>query len=195
MTTISDKAFALIVEYEGCPARPYWPGGASGITIGIGYDLGYRTLLEYVRDWGERLPATAKERLAHVIGKRGDAAQTVLSDVRDINIPKEAAAAVLRANTIPWAISETRRVFPGVERLPQDAAGALVSLVFNRGGSMSGASRQEMRAIQKAVLTGDLREIAAQLRAMKRLWVGRNLDGLLKRRDAEARLVESCIVS
>lgn len=192
---ISEKAFALIVEHEGCPARPYWPGGESGITIGIGYDLGYRTLMEFVRDWGDKLSASSKERLSHVIGKRGDSARIALADVRDIHIAKDAAAAVLRANTIPWAISETRRVFPGVERLPQDAAGALVSLVFNRGGSMSGESRREMRAIQKAVLTLDLREIAAQLRAMKRLWVGRNLDGLLRRREDEARLVESCIVS
>ena len=51
-----------------------------------------------------------------------------------------------------------------------------------------------MRAIRDAVARQDLREIANQLRSMKRLWVGKNLDGLLRRRDAEAELVESCIV-
>ena len=40
---------------------------------------------------------------------------------------------------------------------------------------------------------GDLQEIADQIRAMKRLWVGKGVDGLLKRRDAEADLVESSI--
>jgi GH24 family phage-related lysozyme (muramidase) len=45
-----------------------------------------------------------------------------------------------------------------------------------------------------AVAVQALKKIATQLRLMKRLWVGKNLGGLLKRRDAEADLVESCIV-
>ena len=53
--------------------------------------------------------------------------------------------------------------------------------------------RREMRAIRDAVARGDLKEIAAQLRSMKRLWEGKGMGGLLKRRDAEADLVESCI--
>jgi GH24 family phage-related lysozyme (muramidase) len=50
-----------------------------------------------------------------------------------------------------------------------------------------------MRAVRDAVAAGDLQEIANQIRAMKRLWEGKGLDGLLKRRDAEADLVESAI--
>jgi GH24 family phage-related lysozyme (muramidase) len=50
-----------------------------------------------------------------------------------------------------------------------------------------------MRAIREAVPRQDLREIAAQLRSMKRLWVGMGLQGLIDRREAEAVLVESCI--
>ena len=53
--------------------------------------------------------------------------------------------------------------------------------------------RREMRAIRDAVAAKDLKEIADQLRSMTRLWEGKNLAGLLKRRDAEADLVESCI--
>jgi len=192
---ISPKAFKLIVDHEGINQPGKWPGGQSGITIGYGYDLGYRTLMEFTRDWTGKLSGTTMQRLASVIGKRGDNARIASLSLADIRIPQAASADVLRANTIPWAIAETRRVFPGVERLPEDVAGALVSLVFNRGGGMQGDTRREMRAIQRAVLTGDLREIAAQLRAMKRLWVGKGLDGLLRRRDDEARLVESCIVS
>ena len=41
----------------------------------------------------------------------------------------------------------------------------------------------------------DLQEIADQLRSMKRLWEGKGMGGLLKRRDAEADLVESCLSS
>jgi GH24 family phage-related lysozyme (muramidase) len=51
----------------------------------------------------------------------------------------------------------------------------------------------EMRTIRDAVKVGDLVTIVKQLRYMKRLWIGKGLDGLLRRRDAEAALVESCI--
>ena len=34
--------------------------------------------------------------------------------------------------------------------------------------------------------------IAKELRKMKRIWQGKGLDGLLTRREAEAKLVESC---
>jgi hypothetical protein len=104
-----------------------------------------------------------------------------------------AASAVFFALTVPRYYRDTAAAFPGLERLPADAQGALVSLVFNRGGKMKGASRSEMRAIRELVPLGDLRGIAAQLRAMKRLWVGKGLDGLVKRREVEAKLVESAI--
>jgi GH24 family phage-related lysozyme (muramidase) len=60
---------------------------------------------------------------------------------------------------------------------------------------MNGDSRREMRAVRDAVANGDLQEIANQLRSMKRIWEGKGLDGLLRRRDAEADLVESAIES
>jgi GH24 family phage-related lysozyme (muramidase) len=192
---ISPKAFDLIVKFEGLDRPGVWPGGQSGVTIGYGYDLGYRTSQEFLRDWGDKLPRQVVTRLSNVIGKRGQDAREASLSLKDIGIPQAAAAEVLKANSIPWAISETKRVFPGVELLPQDAAGALVSIVFNRGGSTSGDSRREMRAIQKAVLSKDLNEIVKQILSMKRLWEGRGLDGLLRRREAEAALVKSCIVS
>ena len=35
--------------YDIQGARPTWPGGESGVTIGIGYDLGYQTSFD--NDW------------------------------------------------------------------------------------------------------------------------------------------------
>jgi hypothetical protein len=54
-----------------------------------------------------------------------------------------------------------------------------------------------MNNIKKAI-TGEIKTlnlyhyIAGQIVAMKRLWVGKGLDGLLTRRDEEARIVKSC---
>ena len=46
-----------------------------------------------------------------------------------------------------------------------------------------------MPNIKRHVIDQDLDAIAAELKSMRRLWVGKGLDGLLKRRDREAALV------
>jgi GH24 family phage-related lysozyme (muramidase) len=91
------------------------------------------------------------------------------------------------------------KAFPGVEHFPGKVQGALMSLVFNRGTSVKGERRTEMKTIQDLVKPGrpdaqTLRQIAGALREMKRLWVNKGLDGLIARREAEARLVESAII-
>ena len=46
-----------------------------------------------------------------------------------------------------------------------------------------------MKAIEPLVANADLDGIAQQILSMKRLWEGRGLDGLLRRREREASLV------
>jgi GH24 family phage-related lysozyme (muramidase) len=48
-----------------------------------------------------------------------------------------------------------------------------------------------MAAIKPLVPKKDYNGIASQIRSMKRLWIGQGLDGLLKRRDEEAKMVQS----
>ena len=193
----SEKAFALIVAAEGLDQPGKWPGGDSGITIGIGYDLGYVTVDQFESDWGPLLTEATREKLKSAIGLRGTKAKNKAPDFKSIRIKPEHAEAVFRERSIPLYTFRTEQAFPGVELLPLDAHGALVSLVFNRGTSMVDKAgedrRREMRAIRDAVPRQDLREIALQLRSMKRLWEGKGLDGLIKRREDEALLVESCI--
>src|SRR5215471_16818785 len=58
-TPISGRAFDLIVmlevtnqaTYERSYSRPTWPRGASGVTIGIGYDVGYVSKNLLWDDW------------------------------------------------------------------------------------------------------------------------------------------------
>jgi GH24 family phage-related lysozyme (muramidase) len=49
-----------------------------------------------------------------------------------------------------------------------------------------------MLNIRNLVPDKNYKKIAQEIRNMKRLWVGKGLDGLLKRRDEEANLVDSC---
>jgi GH24 family phage-related lysozyme (muramidase) len=107
-----------------------------------------------------------------------------------LEIPLEAAKVVFLSFNLPRHGLETRRAYPGVEDLPADAQSGLLSLVFNRGTRMDTDRRREMKAIQSLVVDRDLAGIAAQIRAMKRLWDPQKLGGLIKRREREAQLVE-----
>lgn len=205
---ISQKAFDLIVRfetggreyYEKFLKRPSWPGGASGVTIGFGYDLGYEKTLD--RDWGPFLNPDQLNRLARCFGKTGSVARQAISGVRDIEIPWDEAAAVFNENTLPQEIRKTLTTFPNAsERLPADAFGALVSLVFNRGTDLSGDRRREMKAIKIILADNSIpndalgRKIAAQFRSMKRLWpdVKSSDNDLNDRREAEAQLIEQSV--
>jgi len=192
MEPLTEKAKQLIFDFEGIDQPSDWPGGASGITIGIGYDLGYESAGDFENDWQAILGADFAT-LSQVVGLKGADAQAKASGLKTIKIKSADAEQVFLERSVPKYQALTQQAFPGVDALPADAQGALFSLVYNRGTSMNGDSRKEMRAIRDAVPNGDLQEIANQLRAMKRLWVNKGLDGLLKRRDAEADLVESCI--
>ncbi len=201
---LSQKAFDLIIKHEvggGAPyynkalKRPCWPGGASGVTIGVGYDLGYNDLAQFTKDWKGVIPDGDFDRLAKTLGKKSDTAKAAVAAVKDIEISWESALAVFIKSTLPRFIKLTISAFPGSEKLKADAFGSLVSLVFNRGGSTSGGSRAEMLNIKNAIVQGKsdiYGYIADEIQGMKRLWVGKGLDGLLRRRDEEAALVKSC---
>lgn len=206
---ISQDAFDLIVSFESGGReyydkflkRPSWPGGRSGVTIGFGYDLGYEQNLD--RDWGKFLLEDEIQRLARTYGKTGQRARQALSGVTDISIPWVHAEEVFNECTLPQEIRNTLAAFPGsADKLPADAFGALVSLIFNRGTDIQGARRIEMAQIRLIIESaetpatqGTLSRIAKQIRSMKRLWHDNpESDGdLVDRREAEAQLVEESL--
>lgn len=171
---------------------PIWPGAASGVTIGVGYDLGYNSADTIRADWSAQVDEPTLARLCTVAGKTGQAAKAARASVKDIVIPWAAALVVYEAVTIPKFITQTRNAFPGYDNLDPNCQGALVSLVFNRGGSMNGDRRIEMRAIRDLVPQKDYPGIADQLRKMKRIWKGTDIEkGMNRRRDAEAELART----
>lgn len=204
---LSDNALDLILRFEsdddsvapenGYNKHPEWPEGESGITIGIGYDLGYTVKHKFLMDW-KSLGDSEIAGLYGCIGVTGEDAHDLLHGVKDIVIPFETALGVFKAITVPEEIAKTKSAFPKSEQLPPDAFGALVSLVYNRGTKMTGDRRREMRNIREVVMgfapqSSCLRVVADNLMAMKQLWP--DSDGLQRRREAEAKLVEGCITA
>jgi hypothetical protein len=76
---------------------PNWPGGDTGVVIGIGYDLGSRTRYELLRDWRGLLPRRVLAHLARACGKRGLQAARLIRFYRNIEVPYDAAVTVWRA--------------------------------------------------------------------------------------------------
>jgi hypothetical protein len=195
--TLSRKGFDKLVNHEiSSPAyyrlrlqKPIWPGGASGITIGVGYDLGYHRDYQIRRDWQPYVNDEELQELIKLAGKKGQDAKRLKNRVRHIRIPYEAAAQVFSESTLPRFAKDTRKTYKGIEKLLPDAQAGILSLVYNRGTRLSGSKRKEMKAIQALVKKQDYDEISEQIIAMKRLWKNTNLKGLLKRRDDEAKLV------
>ena len=103
----------------------------------------------------------------------------------------ELAWEVFHVVTVPKFYNVTKNAFPGFEEWPADVQGGLVSLVFNRGTSMEGDRRREMRVIRDLVPQKNVKGIADQIWQMKVIWVGTSIEqGIARRRDAEADLIE-----
>lgn len=195
---VPQPAIDLILKFEGLDQPGQWPGESSGITLGHGYDLGYTDYATFRRDWTGHLTLEQIACLKPAIGRTGLTAKAMSPKFADIRVTREAAAAVFATATLPKYTRQTAQAFPGIEHFPALVFGALVSLVFNRGTSMIGERRAEMVAIRDIIrnvgpTTDGVRMIASQIRSMKRLWVGKHVDGLLRRRDAEAAMVVSTL--
>lgn len=192
----SQNAVDMIVNFEvggraSYNPHPCWPGGASGVTIGIGYDLGYAD--DIVSAWGPLLQSPAAQRLSSAAGITGDAARELATILSDITVPWDAAVQVFQERSIPKAEAETLSIFPNAVELPADCFGALVSLVYNRGTSLAGPRRVEMANIASMIDARQWAGVAEQIRAMRRLWP--DVRGLRIRREAEAALYEHGLVS
>lgn len=196
---ISQRTLDLIIECEVTSRKQYekkyhcpeWPGGGSGVTIGIGYDLAFSNATKLHTDFDGLIPAKMISVLERCLGVRGQAAAELLSSVRNlVSVPWDAAVEVFMNRDIPDWTKRVCDAIPGASKLSPDCLGVLVSLAYNRGASFNnqGDRYREMRQIKAHIVSGNLYAVADDLRSMKRLWP--DLRGLQVRREAEAKLWE-----
>ncbi|MEQ1608697.1 MAG: trypsin-like peptidase domain-containing protein [Hyphomonadaceae bacterium] len=181
--------------YKAKLQAPCWPGGESGLTIGVGYDLRHASAAEFREHWSALLPAVVIDRLLPYCGKaEPDLAKRKLAvaALKDIAISLEAATTVFTAVMLPMHTLKTEKCFPNTGDLHDIGMGALVSLVFNRGpGLGSDDSRKEMRNIAAHMKAKAFDKVAGEIRDMKRIWQDKaGVAGLLDRRDKEAAAFE-----
>ena len=175
-------------EYRRRYSHPIWPTPKSGITIGIGYDLKFVNSDKIHADWSEALSAAAIDRLAEVAGTAGSDER--LSRVKDIEVPLLGAVQTFLKRMLPQHIGTTRGAYATLDSLPPNRRTALISLVFNRGGSLdpSDDRRLEMRVIRTLLDSGKLDLVAEQFELMTRHWNPVTEQGIIDRRRREARL-------
>lgn len=201
----SPKTLKLLLDHEVGGGKAYydkylskftWPGGASGPTIAIGIDVAYYTA-DQLKTMFSFLSESSVRSIQKGVGKTGERGKEYAKILKNegITVSWEKAVEIFEQITWPKFAALAESTFPGLRDLHPDAYGAIVSLVFNRGSQLTGDRRIEMRAIKDLVPKKDYKGIAAQFRKMKRLWEGKGLDGLLRRREEEARLIESCATS
>jgi GH24 family phage-related lysozyme (muramidase) len=201
-TKISTRANELIIAFEITNRKTYevqytspvWPYVHSGLTIGIGYDLGNVNPSEFQDDWGEYLKTSDISALSKACGVRGTAAGALVKSFASVEIDWDKAYAQYLSETLPRHIGATETALSNTKTLTGDSLGALVSIVYNRGASFasSGSNYREMRAVKLFMQQQQFDRIPCQIRSMMRLWIADpKARGVLMRREAEASLFEA----
>src|SRR3546814_9187622 len=93
--------------YERHVTMPHFPGEASGVTIGVGYDLRFQEAADFEADWAGILTPAQLASLRPHLGKKGSRA--ACDTLTDLRIPFSAAWQVFVKRALPRAIGDTGR--------------------------------------------------------------------------------------
>jgi hypothetical protein len=175
---ISDDAIKLIVafevtgkeRYERLYCQPVWPRGKSGVTIGIGYDVGYTTKAWFHEDWSGILTEEELSIMDKACGVHGEPASELIFGLSSIHVDWDAAYKQFTTTSLPRFTAETLAVLPNADKLPADCLGVLVSLVYNRGASFKfiGDKYVEMRSIKLDMVNENYNLIPGEFRGRTR---------------------------
>lgn len=163
---------------RGVSNRLHWPGGASGVTLGPGYDMKERTSIAITRDMRAiGVPEQVAAQISEAAGLSRNAAKSFAEDYRSlVNLTPQQETQLLK-QVVPRYEAIIRRLLR-IDLL-QHEFDALVSFAYNPGGRLSSVARllneghvaEAMKTIKLAVTSGGI--------VMK---------GLVNRRDHEVAL-------
>ncbi|WP_230679723.1 pesticin C-terminus-like muramidase, partial [Pseudomonas fluorescens] len=197
---VSKKLFEFLLAIEAYREHPYALSDAnSGVTIGYGYDLGQQTAARVDAELKDLYTPEEIERLKGALGKKGQDARDYVHNVSSISISKDNAlklAVIMKKRYAQQVVD----VYPKAINLHPDCQGVLLSLVVNRGNSLSGSTpakalkRLEMKQIKEDFDNDKPELIPSRLRSMKRLWENDpTTAGVATRREKEAVFFEEAL--
>ena len=160
----------------------------SGVTIGIGYDCGQYSAIKIRTDWQSVLPLNMVNALTDTAGLKRQAAANKLSALNFVDVPIGVALQVFYNTTIFEFAKKAAKIYPGLFKLNPVEQSVIVGLVYNRGDSLDGDRRKEMKQLVKAISDDDDAEIGDLIEQMQRLWP--DTEGLRRRRRVEAALIK-----
>lgn len=164
---------------------PYWPGGAVGVHLDPGIDLGSVSPGTVTAAYREHLDPAAWEAVGKALGKRGQEAQDCLRNdptLRQINIDRETAAGLFAyvADPIWRALA---RHFPSLGRqdAPAQIQTAMLELAIDYG-----PTAHAIESLRQPLADRDWSSLADAVGAMDK---HHRLERIPRRRKEEAALI------
>ena len=133
------------------PVVPDPVNTSSGVTIGIGYDCGQYTANKIKLDWQSILPLNMVNALVRVAGLQKQQAVNSLPLVSAVDVPIEAALQVFYNTTIFDSARKASKIYPDLFKLHPVEQSVITGLVYNRGDSLVGDRRTEMKQLIVAI--------------------------------------------
>ncbi|GGW93507.1 pesticin C-terminus-like muramidase [Alteromonas halophila] len=176
---------AWIHAREGHAGKPYWPGGASGVTLDPGFDLGQQEPQALDEHYQHVLTPQQLSACHRCIGLKGKEAKSYLSsatDLADIRLSTKAALDVFPAVVAPYWAAIVQR-FPALANTntPGAVQTALLSLAFNRG-----PYNRDLASLSDPINASDWQTVADNISAMQQ---NHSLAGIRKRRRMEGEII------
>jgi GH24 family phage-related lysozyme (muramidase) len=199
-TDISD-ASSVLTGFRGNPAwvhareghngKPYWPGGASGVTFDPGMDLGHAKVSLIEELYKPLLTSEQMEAVQKVLGIKGDDAKKALAEspvVKGIRISRSQADGVFPYAAKPYWDGIVKN-FPTLAN--DDTLGsvqtAMLSLSYNRGANNKG-----LRVLREPIEEKNWSKVADLIGSMQQ---DHRLKGIRKRRRMEADYIRKELAS
>jgi GH24 family phage-related lysozyme (muramidase) len=174
-------------EREGHRGTAYWPGGASGVTLDPGVDLGHVDSALIDRLYGPLLSADQCLAAKKCLGLKGDTAKAALSAdpiLETIRIKREdaerlmpfAAESYWKKIAARFPLVSTPGTLPSVQTV-------FLSLAYNRG-----AGNSDLDQLKSSLDRAEWAEVADRVGAMQQ---DHELEGIRVRRRDEANLIRA----
>ena len=172
---------------EGHEGRPYWPKGASGVTLDPGVDLGHASPDTIEALYQPLLTRQQMKLLREVFGLKGRDARDALSQMpqlKAIRISREQGFEVMPFAAKPYW-DGIRKRFRAVQRkdTPPSVQTVLLSLAYNRG-----IFNKALKPLGALLQNRDWTRIAAVVGRMQQ---SHELEGIRRRRRDEASVIRA----